>query len=488
MPVWKTRPAGRLSSVEAFARLRTAGLLEWNTPWSFLLDSAAGTEQTGRYSFLGCRPYLVFSSRRDQITIQSAEGTRTFRDHPLRVLRDLLAEQAVSPVLPAWGLPPFIGGAVGYFGYGLAQVLERPPASAPPKPPKPDDLGLPDCVLLFVDTVVAFDHHAGSITIVATPRADLFRREGPDKSYARAREQIALIEERLNHPSSHPSPSRGEGEKAPSPPRSTHTRETYCAMVKAAKEYIAAGDIYQANLSQRFTVDIGDRDPWDLYQALRRINPSPFAAYLECDDFCLVSSSPERLVRLAGQKVETRPIAGTRPRGSTPPADAARQRELTTNAKERAEHLMLVDLERNDLGRVCDYGSVWVDELMAVETYSHVLHIVSNIRGVLRADRDAFDLLAAVFPGGTITGVPKIRCMEIIDELEPVARGPYSGAIGYVSVTGDLDLNLIIRTFIVTGQTAHIQVGAGIVADSDPDREYDETLHKAEALLAALKA
>ncbi len=475
VPVWKTLPAGPLTPTEAFARIRDGR-------WAFLLESAGGTDQTGRYSFLGSRPALIFTSRRHQITLESTEGTRSVDGHPLDVLRGLLAREAVAPDVAAQNsgvLPPFIGGAVGYFGYGFARVLERLPSSAP------DDLGLPDCVLLFVDTVVAFDHHAGSITIVATPRRDLLRDEGPEKAYARALERIELFEERL----SHAPPAADRDRRRPRTlgiRAATHTRETYRAMVAQAQRYIAAGDIYQANLSHRFTADLGDRDPWDLYLSLRQINPSPFAAYLELDGLTLVSSSPERLVRLRGREADTRPIAGTRPRGRTPQAERGMRADLVSNVKERAEHLMLVDLERNDLGRVCHYGSVWVDEFMAVETYSHVHHIVSNVRGRLRPDRDALDLLAAMFPGGTITGVPKIRCIEIIDELEPVARGPYSGSIGYLDLTGGLDLNIIIRTFLVAGRTVHIQVGAGIVADSNSDREYDETLHKAEALLAAL--
>jgi anthranilate/para-aminobenzoate synthase component I len=264
-------------------------------------------------------------------------------------------------------------------------------------------------------------------------------------------------------------------------------REAFEAMVLRCKEYIAAGDIYQANLSQRFTANIGAVDPLRLYQILREINPSPFAAFLDFEGLQLVSSSPERLVRLVKGVADTRPIAGTRRRGS----DCAEMRglsaELLTNEKERAEHIMLLDLERSDLGRVCDYGTVAVDELMVVEDYSHVIHIVSNVRGTLSPGKDGCDLIRAVFPGGTITGVPKVRCMEIIDELEPVARGPYTGSIGYLANTGDLDLNIIIRTFVVKDRQAHVQVGAGIVADSAPQREYEETLEKAEALKRAIE-
>jgi aminodeoxychorismate synthase component I len=264
-------------------------------------------------------------------------------------------------------------------------------------------------------------------------------------------------------------------------------RERFERMVRRCKEYIAAGDIYQANLSQRFSADLGNRDPLQLYRALREINPSPFAAYAELGDLTVVSSSPERLVRLAGRSVDTRPIAGTRRRGRDLGETQELTAELLTNEKERAEHIMLLDLERNDLGKVCSYGTVQVDEMMVVEDYSHVIHIVSNVRGELAEGRDGFDLVRAVFPGGTITGVPKVRCMEIIDELEPVRRGLYTGSLGYLANTGDLDLNIIIRTFVVKEGRAHAQVGAGIVADSDPGREYQETLQKAEALFKALE-
>jgi anthranilate/para-aminobenzoate synthase component I len=265
------------------------------------------------------------------------------------------------------------------------------------------------------------------------------------------------------------------------------TQADFESMVRCCKEYIAAGDIYQANLSQRFTAKIGNTDPLQLYTVLRDINPSPFAAYLDFGDLQLVSSSPERLISLRGGVAETRPIAGTRRRGGDRAETQELSAELLTNEKERAEHIMLLDLERNDLGKVCGYGTVQVDEMMVVEDYSHVIHIVSNVRGELTAGRDAFDLVRAVFPGGTITGVPKVRCMEIIDELEPVARGPYTGSIGYISNAGDMDLNIIIRTFVIKDHMAHVQVGAGIVADSDPEREYFETLQKAEALKRALE-
>jgi anthranilate/para-aminobenzoate synthase component I len=264
-------------------------------------------------------------------------------------------------------------------------------------------------------------------------------------------------------------------------------KNDYMDIVRRAKEYIAAGDIFQANLSQRVSSHIGTIDRWSIYSTLSAINPAPFAAFLDFGDYQIVSSSPERLLRVEGRVVETRPIAGTRPRGRDWREDEFMRAELLLNEKERAEHIMLVDLERNDLGRVSDYGTVTVDELMITEDCSHVIHIVSNVRGRLANRKDCFDAIKAAFPGGTITGVPKIRCMEIIEELEPVKRGPYTGSIGYISFSGNMDLNIIIRTFVVKGERAYVQVGAGIVADSDPEREYYETLKKAEALLKTLE-
>ncbi|MBI4837693.1 MAG: anthranilate synthase component I family protein, partial [Nitrospirae bacterium] len=264
-------------------------------------------------------------------------------------------------------------------------------------------------------------------------------------------------------------------------------KERYMDIVRKAKEYIKAGDIFQANLSQRVSADIGDITPWQIYLQLKEINPSPFAGYLNMGDYHIVSSSPERLLRVQGNTVETRPIAGTRPRGADAGGDKKMRTELLLNEKERAEHLMLIDLERNDLGRISDYGSVFVDEFMVTEDYSHVIHIVSNVSGAIAKGKDCFDAIRAAFPGGTITGVPKVRCMEIIDELEPVARGPYTGSFGYIGFNGTMDLNIIIRTFVIKKNIAYVQAGAGIVADSDPEKEYYESLKKAEALIKTLE-
>jgi anthranilate/para-aminobenzoate synthase component I len=340
--------------------------------------------------------------------------------------------------------------------------------------------------------VVAFDHIAGRAWLIVNPGAREqemgFRKPEPGawgRLYDEAAERLRSVSGRLAEAGADAGEARQPAASIVLEPYLT--RERFEAMVLSCKDYIAAGDIYQANLSQRFSAHLGGRDPLRLYEVLRGVNPSPFAAYGEFGDVTIVSSSPERLVRLRGVVADTRPIAGTRRRGRDIAEDQDLTVELLTNEKERAEHIMLLDLERNDLGRVCAYGTVAVDELMVVEDYSHVIHIVSNVRGELAPGKDGFDLVRATFPGGTITGVPKVRCMEIIDELEPVARGPYTGSLGYFANTGDLDLNIIIRTFAVKDGTAYAQTGAGIVADSDPRREYAETLEKAGALARALE-
>ena len=475
-----------LTPLEALHALRPLG-------HAVMLESARVNGRTGRYSFVTADPYLIFRSQGDTVDLnwtvapQGKYGKRaSLKRRPLMKLRELMANYRTERVE---GLPPFTGGAVGYFSYEFAHQFEALPRTAV------DDLGVPEACFLFVDLVVAFDHVADTAWVIVNPGAREqemgFRKPEPDqweRLYDEAVERIEAAVGRLTAASGEgPEPSRtvdGGGDVRLEPSLS---QERFEAMVRQCKEYIAAGDIYQANLSQRFSAKVGDRDPLRLYEVLRTINPSPFAAYAELDGLTVVSSSPERLVRLSGRIADTRPIAGTRRRGK----DRGETRELTaellTNEKERAEHIMLLDLERNDLGKVCAYGSVVVDELMVVEDYSHVIHIVSNVRGELAQGKDGFDLIRAAFPGGTITGVPKVRCMEIIDELEPVARGLYTGSLGYLANTGDLDLNIIIRTFIIRDGIAYAQTGAGIVADSDPAREYRETLEKAEALARALE-
>lgn len=454
-----------------------------------LLESVRVHDRIGRYSFVTADPYLIFRSRGDSIDLHwtvapaGKYGKRaTVLRKPLPKLRDLLANYRTAP-LP--GLPPFTGGAVGFFSYDFVRQFEQVPRKAV------DDLGMPESCFLFVDLMAAYDHLEGRAWLLVNPGAREqemgFRKPDADawgRLYDEACGRLRSVRERLQAGNPLPRTSARPDSVRLEPSLS---QDAFESMVLRAKEYIAAGDIYQANLSQRFSARLNGRDPLELYKVLREINPSPFAAYAEFGDLTVVSSSPERLIRLSGRIADTRPIAGTRKRGGDLAETRSLTAELLTNEKERAEHIMLLDLERNDLGKVCNYGSVMVDEMMVVEDYSHVIHIVSNVRGELAAGRDGFDLIRAVFPGGTITGVPKVRCMEVIDELEPVARGLYTGSLGYIANTGDLDLNIIIRTFVVKDDTAYLQVGAGIVADSDPGREYQETLQKAAALVKALE-
>ncbi|HHZ83047.1 MAG TPA: anthranilate synthase component I family protein, partial [Nitrospirales bacterium] len=374
-------------------------------------------------------------------------------------------------------LPPFFGGAVGYFSYDFVHHFEDLPRVAA------DDLQLPDMHLIFVDSVVAIDHVEQQLHLIFAPPKDRCTMESYDSLCAEWNGKLADLDNRLNTP---PPPMKDVPETPPTL-TSTLSKETYMQRVRQCQEYIAAGDIYQANLSQRFVADLAGYEPQTLYQRLREVNPSPFGAFIEFGEVTIASVSPERLVRLQDRVAETRPLAGTRQRGKTTDDDSRLTDELLADPKEQAEHVMLVDLERNDIGRVCRYGTVQTNEFMAVEQCSHVNHIVSTVQGELAESRDAFDLIQAMFPGGTITGAPKIRCMEILDELEPTTRGPYTGSLGYLSLSGDLDLNILIRSVIVKGTRGYIQVGAGIVADSIPEREYEETLLKAEALFAAMR-
>jgi aminodeoxychorismate synthase component I len=485
LPLYAELDTAAITPLSALHALRPLG-------HPVLLESARVNDKTGQYSFVTADPYLVFRSTGDTVELnwkaapEGKYGKRaTMKRKPLPKLRELMANYRTSRVD---GLPPFTGGAVGMFSYDFVHQFEELPRT------NRDDLAIPDAIFLFVDMVVSFDHIANKAWVIVNPGAREqemgFRK--PEQGqwgrlYDEAAQRLGDITAKLTAP---PAEVRQRGADRGGTPLRLEpclTQERFESMVRRCKEYIAAGDIYQANLSQRFSAPIGDQDPLRLYELLRDINPSPFAAYGEFDGLTVVSSSPERLVRLHGTVADTRPIAGTRRRGKDFQETQELSVELLTNEKERAEHIMLLDLERNDLGRVCTYGTVSVDELMVIEDYSHVIHIVSNVRGELAPGKDGLDLIRATFPGGTITGVPKVRCMEIIDELEPVARGLYTGSLGYIANTGDLDLNIIIRTFVIKEGVAHVQVGAGIVADSDPGREYAETLEKAEALAKALE-
>jgi len=485
-PLFAEIDAPGFTPLAALTVLRPAG-------YPVLLESARTSDKIGRYSFVTADPYLIFRSRDECVELDlpatpaGKYGKRaTMTRKPLTKLRELLSNYRTERVA---GLPPFLGGAIGFFSYDFVHQFEKLPRKARV------DLDIPEACFIFVDMVVAFDHIQNKCWLTVNPGAreqELgFRKPEADqwgRLYDEAANRLMVLRSKLLAEYSHPdAPVNTIKEPSRYTLEPTLSRPDFEAMVIRCKEYIAAGDIYQANLSQRLFAEFGDADPLRLYEILRTINPSPFAAYLDFGNVQLVSSSPERLIRLCDGLADTRPIAGTRKRGEDAAEMNRLSAELLTNEKERAEHIMLLDLERNDLGKVCDYGTVEVDEMMVVEDYSHVIHIVSNVRGRLAAGRDAFDLVRAVFPGGTITGVPKVRCMEIIDELEPVARGPYTGSIGYFSNAGDMDLNIIIRTFVIQDGKLHVQVGAGIVADSDPGREYFETLQKAEALKKALE-
>ena len=446
--------------ISAFLKLR-------DLPHAFLLESVEGGERLARYSFLGAAPRVLVTYRDGQVQV----GDRQRPGPLLPVLRELL--QPYRPVRDP-ELPRFVGGLVGFLGYDLVRDWER----LPHRPP--DDLGIPTAQLGLYDTVVCFDHVRRRMRVVACA----FAEEGAERAYRAARERIEQVLERLQRrlpeqtvPTARPSVRV----------QSNMTREAFLERVVRCKRYIRAGDIFQVILSQRFATPVHGLDPFRLYRAARVINPSPFLFYLDFPAARLAGSSPELLVRLEGGRVWMRPIAGTRPRGRTPAEDAALEAELRASEKERAEHVMLVDLTRNDVGRVCRYGSVQTTELMVVERYSHVMHMVSTVQGELNPGRDAFHVLEAAFPHGTVTGAPKVRAMEIIDELEPVARGPYAGAVGYVGFDGTMDTCITIRTLVVREGVAYVQAGAGIVADSEPEAEYRETVNKAQALLRAVE-
>lgn len=473
-PLILTRPYPSANPFELYAKIATA-----RHP-SFLFESGNGVGAMGRYSYFGVDPYLTVHGKGDTFVRRSIQGRMDTGISPFQSLAHLLNRQRI--VRPPH-VPPFFGGAVGYLSYDLARQFESLPSLAF------DDLAGPDLEFAFFDLVAAIDHELNRLVLMFCPPLERFLGEPREKLFREGKDRLAEFEARLTRHDKvgvhwnnlHGLTFTPEQEQA-----------IYIQNVRRCLEYIAAGDIYQANLSHRFHVtceafsSLGNlQTDLSVYSRLRALNPSPFSGVLRFDAVRLISSSPERLVRLEGRRADTRPIAGTRPRGRSAFDDQRLIEELHTNEKERAEHVMLVDLERNDLGRVCRFGSVHVDELMTVEQYSHVNHLVSHVAGTLKDYATGFDLLKAMFPGGTITGVPKIRCMKIIEELEPVRRGPYTGSMGYLSWSGDLDFNILIRTLVMRNAGGYIQVGAGIVADSDPTREYEETIHKAQAFFSA---
>jgi para-aminobenzoate synthetase component I len=462
-------------------------------PYLLFLDSARDPARLGRYSFLAADPALVVHGKGTRaFVLDTRTGTDTPLDtHALAAVRELLAPHVVDPLL---GLPPFQGGAAGYLAYDWGAVLERLPS------PRYDDLSIPDVAFAIYDWVIAWDHLERRAWIISTGLPET----GAQKSQ-RCENRLALVRDRLSSRSlsteiSHAPPvsSSSRIEHAPSYPvsdtdlpdtldlRSSFTHRGYLDALTRVREYIIAGDIFQANLSQRFEAPLTE-PPFALYQRLRAINPAPFAAFLDFDGVTIASASPERFLRLDTERhVEARPIKGTRPRGVYPAHDAALGRALQESAKDRAENLMIVDLMRNDLSRVSLPGSVRVPELFALERYATVHHLVSTVTGTLEPGRDAIDLLCATFPGGSITGAPKVRAMEIIAELEPSRRGVYCGSIGYLSLTGAMDTSIVIRTYQAIRGQVYFSAGGGIVADSDPEQEYRETFDKARALIRAL--
>ena len=444
-------------------------------PYPFFLDSGMDRQKLGRYSFLGSDPFLVLRSKADRIQIIEMGHVKEFKGNPFLALKELLNKFKIE------GLEthlPFTCGAVGYFSYDLCRHLENVPSRAL------DDISIPDLYISFYDRSIIFDHLRGKVFIASCG----FPESEKDKRVARAVARMDSLKKRLKRAGSLRPNDRII--RAPSKDldlRSNFTKSDYIATIIKAKEHIARGDIYQVNLSQRFSCDI-DILPRSLFERLREINPAPFSAFLDMGEVKIASSSPERFLLKRGLNIHTRPIKGTRPRGADPADDERMRIELLASVKDRAEHVMIVDLERNDLGRICQYDSVIPTEFITLEQYSTVFHLTSTVSGVLRQDVDAVDCMMNCFPGGSITGAPKIRSMEIIDSLEPTKRSVYTGSIGYIGFDGNMDTSIVIRTFIIKDKKAYFQVGGGIVADSDPETEYEETLHKARALIESLRS
>jgi anthranilate synthase component 1 len=451
IPITQTVLEDTETPVSSFLKLRGAGP-------AFLLESAEQGQRVGRWSFIGYKPRSV-------LRWSLADGGDPYAMAAAEVEAH---RQAVRP-----DLPPFAGGAVGFFGYDCVRAVERIPG------PNPDPIGLPDMALMLSDVMVAFDHLKHTTTVLANVDA-----EDVDNGYRNAVAAIEEVRERLAGPLPRVEPRT---EPRPDPEfRSNMPREAFEGMVARIIEYVHAGDAFQVVPSQRWSAEV-DVEPFSIYRGLRAVNPSPYMYFLDFEDFQIVGASPEPLVTVTGNRVTTRPIAGTRQRGPTPADDARIAEDLLADEKERSEHVMLVDLGRNDLGRVCEYGTVAVEQFMGVETYSHVIHIVSHVAGKLRPEVSAVDALRSVLPAGTLSGAPKVRAMEIIEELEPVKRGAYGGAVGYLSYTGDLDTCICIRTVVCRDGVAHIQAGGGTVADAKPDYEFEESAAKARGVVRALE-
>ncbi len=467
VPVYDAITADLLTPVSAFLRLARGA------QYAFLLESVEGGEKIARYTFVGANPLEVFRYAKGASIVEGEGRLHWEESNPIEFLRRRIGRY--RPVRVP-GLPPLVAGAIGYFAYDMVRLVERIPAKAR------DDVGLDDAVLMFYLGLVAFDHVQHRLWIVRNVFTD---GEGSLRAkYNAAVREVAATRRVLERS---PEPERRARTAGALHVASNFRRSAYLAAVRKAKRYIRAGDIFQVVLSQRFAARTS-ADPFAVYRALRALNPSPYMYFLRLGDVSVVGSSPEMLVKVQGREAFYRPIAGTRPRGCDDKEDHRLEAELAADPKERAEHIMLVDLGRNDLGRVCEYGSVRVEKLMTIERYSHVMHLVSSLRGRLRPEVDCFDALMACFPAGTVSGAPKVRAMEIIDEFEPTHRGIYAGGILYLDFSGNLDSCIAIRTLVAKGGRAYVQAGGGVVADSVPEREFEETVNKSRALLAALEA
>jgi anthranilate synthase component 1 len=486
VPVYRRLLSDVLTPVSAFHKIDDGGA-------ACLFESVVGGEKVGRYSFLAAEPFILLSAHDRDVTVTDNTGERRFKaDNPLEVLRERVQAVRVAK-LPE--LPPFVGGAVGYAGYDSVRYVEKLP-NAPP-----DDRALPDLFFAFFDHMLVFDNVQKTAIVVVLARVQRPVVGGYDPgsagpglteasyrdAYADACRRVDRLVEKLGSPVDvlRPVDIEASGD-VKLPYKSNFTQPEFEAAVRKCVEYIRAGDIFQVVVSQRLAVPLAV-DPFEVYRTLRVVNPSPFMFFLRTPACTLVGSSPEIMVRVVDGKVTVRPLAGTRRRGRTEEEDQRLAEELLSDPKERAEHVMLVDLGRNDVGRVARYGSVEVSDVMVIERYSHVMHITSNVTGHLKEECDAFDALAACLPAGTVSGAPKVRAMQIIDEIEPHRRGPYAGAVGYIDFAGNMDTCIALRTIVIQDGTAYVQAGAGIVADSDPEREYEETLSKARGLLRAIE-
>lgn len=470
VPICRRLLCDNLTPVSAFKRLDDGGT-------ACLFESVIGGEKVGRYSFLAFAPFLTISAVRDQVTIrEGSQQKMTKSANPLDDLRNVLRSRKVADLE---GLPPFAGGAVGFAGYDVVRYVENLP-NAPE-----DDRKLPDLFFGLFDQMVVFDNI--SKTIIVMVLAKTGSNVNVDLAYQDAAGRIETLVTKLQNPNDG---LRCEDINIGGDPElkfeSNFTQESFEDVVRKCVEYIRAGDIFQVVVSQRLSVDI-KADPFEIYRTLRTVNPSPFMFFLRTPETTLVGSSPEIMCRVVDRRVTVRPLAGTRRRGKTEAEDRALEKELLADPKERAEHVMLVDLGRNDVGRIAKYGTVALPDIMVVERYSHVMHISSTVVGTLQDDKDAFDALAASLPAGTVSGAPKVRAMEIIDEMEPTRRGPYAGAVGYIDFSGNMDTCIALRTIVIHGKKAYVQAGAGIVADSQPEAEYQETLNKARGLLRAIE-